>query len=126
MVSISVNTMEHVRQTAELPMKLMLSIDVSNEAFASNSSAAKNHAAGHQLHPKLIQPAMAAIHGHIQEPASCAMLCFTGEDAKLKQMLWVVENLQEELFRAQEYRLQAEKKQQRHRSTINSLQVLVC
>ncbi|DBB18597.1 TPA: hypothetical protein ACH3X3_000224 [Trebouxia sp. C0006] len=45
-----------------------------------------------------------------------------GEDAKLKQMLWVVENLQEELFRAQEYRLQAEKKQQRHRSTINSLQ----
>ncbi|DBA73253.1 hypothetical protein WJX77_003763 [Trebouxia sp. C0004] len=45
-----------------------------------------------------------------------------GEDAKLKQMLWVVENLQEELFRAQEYRLQAEKKQQRHRSMITSLQ----
>ncbi len=54
------------------------------------------------------------------------MPCLIGEDAKLKQMLWVVENLQEELFRAQEYRLQAEKKQQRHRSTINSLQVVVC
>ncbi|KAL3146791.1 hypothetical protein ABBQ38_014772 [Trebouxia sp. C0009 RCD-2024] len=37
-------------------------------------------------------------------------------------MLWVVENLQEELFRAQEYRLQAEKRQQQHRLTISSLQ----
>ncbi|KAL3134944.1 hypothetical protein ABBQ32_007904 [Trebouxia sp. C0010 RCD-2024] len=37
-------------------------------------------------------------------------------------MLWVVENLQEELFRAQEYRLQAEKRQQQHRLTILSLQ----
>lgn len=48
-----------------------------------------------------------------------------GEDAKLKQMLWVVENLQEELFRSQEYRLQAEKRQQQHRSTIASLQAEV-
>lgn len=78
------------------------------------------------FHLKLIQQAMAAIHAQIQEPALCAMPCLIGEDAKLKQMLWVVENLQEELFRAQEYRLQAEKKQQQHRSTINSLQVLVC
>jgi len=69
---------------------------------------------------------MAAIHGQMQDTALCAMPCLIGEDAKLKQMLWVVENLQEELFRAQEYRLQAEKKQQRHRSTINSLQVPVC
>lgn len=69
---------------------------------------------------------MAAIHGQMQETASCTISCLIGEDAKLKQMLWVVENLQEELFRAQEYRLQAEKKQQRHRSTINSLQVGVC
>ena len=38
-------------------------------------------------------------------------------------MLWVVENLQEELFRAQEYRLQAEKRQHQHRATISSLQV---
>ncbi len=60
------------------------------------------------------------------QAASCTMSCLIGEDAKLKQMLWVVENLQEELFRAQEYRLQAEKKQQRHRSSINSLQVRVC
>ena len=51
------------------------------------------------------------------------MRCHAGEDAKLKQMLWVVENLQEELFRAQEYRLQAEKRQQQHRATITSLQV---
>ncbi len=69
---------------------------------------------------------MAATHVQIHELASYTMSCLTGEDAKLKQMLWVVENLQEELFRAQEYRLQAEKKQQRHRSTINSLQVPVC
>lgn len=56
------------------------------------------------------------------------MWCHAGEDAKLKQMLWVVENLQEELFRAQEYRLQAEKRQQQHRATITSLQVccIVC
>lgn len=46
-----------------------------------------------------------------------------GEDAKLKQMLWVVENLQEELFRSQEYRLQAEKHQHRDRATIENLQV---
>lgn len=51
------------------------------------------------------------------------MLCLPGEDAKLKQMLWVVENLQEELFRAQEYRLQAEKRQHQHRATITTLQV---
>lgn len=75
-------------------------------------------------HLKLLQQAMAAIHGQIHEPVLYTMSCLIGEDAKLKQMLWVVENLQEELFRAQEYRLQAEKKQQRHRSTINSLQVV--
>lgn len=51
------------------------------------------------------------------------MLCFAGEDAKLKQMLWVVENLQEELFRSQEYRLKAEKRQQEDRGTIDQLQV---
>lgn len=45
-----------------------------------------------------------------------------GEDAKLKQMLWVVENLQEELFRSQEYRLAAEKRQQQARLTITGLQ----
>lgn len=50
-------------------------------------------------------------------------MCVTGEDAQLKQMLWVVENLQEELFRAQEYRLQAERRQQQHRLTISGLQV---
>lgn len=38
-------------------------------------------------------------------------------------MLWVVENLQEELFRAQEYRLQAERRQHQHRATITTLQV---
>ena len=40
-------------------------------------------------------------------------------------MLWVVENLQEELFRAQEYRLQAEKRQQQYRTIIASLQVRI-
>lgn len=52
------------------------------------------------------------------------MLRLAGEDAKLKQMLWVVENLQEELFRSQEYRLKAEKRQQEDRGTIDQLQVL--
>ena len=40
-------------------------------------------------------------------------------------MLWVVENLQEELFRSQEYRLKAEKRQQDHRGTIDGLQVAI-
>ena len=40
-------------------------------------------------------------------------------------MLWVVENLQEELFRSQEYRLKAEKRQQEHRGTIDGLQVAI-
>ena len=44
---------------------------------------------------------------------------FSGEDAKLKQMLWVVENLQEELFRSKEYRLAAEKRQQNEMLTNN-------
>ena len=51
------------------------------------------------------------------------LLIISGEDAKLKQMLWVVENLQEELFRSQEYRLAAEKRQQQARLTITALQV---
>lgn len=38
-------------------------------------------------------------------------------------MLWVVENLQEELFRSQEYRLKAEKQQQEDRGAIDQLQV---
>ena len=60
----------------------------------------------------------------VQHRTSAPIVC-VGEDAKLKQMLWVVENLQEELFRSQEYRLQAEKHQHHDRATIESLQVLV-
>ncbi|DBA88433.1 TPA: hypothetical protein ACH3X2_004923 [Trebouxia sp. C0005] len=122
-------------QTSRLEAHQQLSVDPSSgvsvpeqsselQACVSSNAAASQDLQDNQGLPAPADPSAAAYSPDqpLITNKSNKLEWQEGEDAKLKQMLWVVENLQEELFRAQEYRLQAEKKQQRHRSMINSLQ----